>query len=786
MAKRFSVLRKQSCLKLIAGFIFFVFSATWVHADGKILILNSYSSNLPWTKRISEEIEADITSRFPDVTVDVEYMDVKKYDATERYMDLLYQLFDYKYSSKKYDLIFTVDDAAVEFASRFHEKLFMNSPIVFLGVNNLDIEEEVDRNYITGILEIEDQRKQIETILKVKPNTEKIYLIYDRTLSGNYRYAGLQKIITEFPHIEFERIDNTIPFDNILEILSFKQSNAAAIIGSMYIDNEGKPLDLSETIRSISKVSKIPVFATHDQVAAYGTIGGTMFSVSQHARSAVYLGMRILNGETPADVDIIASPISETKFNAEELDRFGISTSQLPEDAHLFNYNPSFFETYRKLIIVFSLVVSALVGVIIFLSKILTERKQAQQMFEVLFNAIEIGICQMGRDRVVHLSNQKALELFEGNLIQNKKSHVKDLGLIFEDENHEVIPFDKLPSSRAFEKGETVRDELIRVTRKDTQETRWFLIGAYPQNVTENGECNNAFVTFRDVTAERETEKQLRRAEKLDSMGKIVAGIAHDFNNGLGIVLNSLELMRMSDSLNDDQKELLSNCVVATDRCIKLTSRLLSFSRGDPNNRSRQLVDVAHFMEDFVDFLPYSFTPEIEFCFHNVTEFSPVMVNASDLENALLNLCINARDAMNGRGKITISTRQIPSSNGGSGFVEISIADNGPGIPEAIREKIFDPFFSTKGADEGTGLGLSIVYGFVNRSDGKISMNSTVGEGTEFVIRLPLADVPRQNTQVAKRTVVEKGKAQSILVVDDELTLVETTAQMLEGLGYAP
>jgi len=299
-----------------------------------------------------------------------------------------------------------------------------------------------------------------------------------------------------------------------------------------------------------------------------------------------------------------------------------------------------------------------------------------------------------------------------------------------------------------------------------------------------------------DLTTEKAMEHQLRRAQKMDAIGQLTGGIAHDFNNLLGIIIGNLDLARRK--LDQDEKAFkrIDNAIKAAERGATLTERLLNFSRQTPE--SNEIVDVNIVINGLRDLVQRSITANISVGIYTPDEPSPVRINKGDFEDALINLCVNARDAMPDGGDLTIAVEHtnvdvimhkalpnIPTGN----YIQISITDNGCGMSQDVSNRIFDPFFSTKPAGKGTGLGMAMVYGFVQRSQGTITVYSEPNLGTTFKIYLPLAmDSPDDASAITAKApsdgrALPKG-TETILIVDDEPQLADTAMIVLEELGY--
>ncbi|HMJ42675.1 MAG TPA: PAS domain S-box protein [Pseudolabrys sp.] len=314
----------------------------------------------------------------------------------------------------------------------------------------------------------------------------------------------------------------------------------------------------------------------------------------------------------------------------------------------------------------------------------------------------------------------------------------------------------------------------------------------------DRGELIGYAKITRDITERRETQRELEKtrevlvqSQKMEAIGQLTGGIAHDFNNLLMAVLGSLDLMRKR--LPDDPKllALLENAVQGAQRGTLLTQRMLSFARRQ--ELKQEPVDIPDLVRGMTDLLQRSLGPSvtIETRFSLVTK--PVLADANQLEMALLNLTVNARDAMADGGEIVIATREENVRPGNSAGLEpglymcLSVSDTGAGMDGETLRRATEPFFTTKGIGKGTGLGLSMVHGMAQQSGGSFTIRSRLGEGTTVELRLPLADMPAQPVSAGPRAPSEATVRQAslvVLAVDDDFLVLTNTIAMLEDLGH--
>lgn len=303
----------------------------------------------------------------------------------------------------------------------------------------------------------------------------------------------------------------------------------------------------------------------------------------------------------------------------------------------------------------------------------------------------------------------------------------------------------------------------------------------YVPDIDPGGEVRGYFSLITDLTERHRTERTLRHAHKMEALGQLSSGIAHDFNNLLMVIHGSIELAQLEVAKDSALRANLDRAQHAAERGIVLTKRLLGFSK--QNQQGLELLSLNKVIAGLQGFFTHSLTANIEFRTQLADKLWNVHVNAGDLEDSLLNLIVNARDAMGGVGRITIRTYNL--TRNGQDFAVFSIEDTGHGIAENLKDKIFEPFYTTKEREKGTGLGLSLVYGFVQRSGGDIELESELDRGTTFRILLPRRDSAQVDASFAKAAAEPPPVgSEVVLLVDDEADLLVTVRHMLERLGY--
>ncbi|WP_322965045.1 PAS domain S-box protein [Sphingomonas fuzhouensis] len=433
----------------------------------------------------------------------------------------------------------------------------------------------------------------------------------------------------------------------------------------------------------------------------------------------------------------------------------------------------------------------------------ITERKRAEEALRCLNETLEDEIAERTaeRDRMWDTSPDLMLILdFNGIVRRVNPAWTTLLGydeaeLVGHHVNEFVLAEDHADTIGAYERA--ARGGLLEIEnrcRHKDGSIRWISWNAAPAGVM-------TYATGRDVTAEKDqaaalaqAEEQLRQAQKMEAVGQLTGGIAHDFNNLLTAVTGGLELLaaRLANGEYDRLGRYITMAQTGANRAAALTQRLLAFSRRqtlDPKP-----TDTDRLIAGMQDIIVRTIGPAIVVKVVPTPGLWPILVDAPQLESALLNLCINARDAMPEGGTLTIETsnktldaraaaaQDLPAGD----YVSLCVTDTGTGMPPEVMERVFDPFFTTKPIGEGTGLGLSMIYGFVRQSGGQVRIYSEVGMGTTMRLYLPRLsgehDLADLTDTVAARHRAHDG--QTVLLVEDEAAIRELVSEVLRDSGY--
>ena len=407
------------------------------------------------------------------------------------------------------------------------------------------------------------------------------------------------------------------------------------------------------------------------------------------------------------------------------------------------------------------------------------ELNKSETMLRALFENANDGIMIMDSNGIILSVNEKACEIhgFEKDALIGV-----NIGLLETEENKALFEERK----RRILKGEALMFETQHYRKDGTR------VSIEVSSKAIEVEGNLIMQSFhRDITEKKKLQGQLFQSQKMESIGVLAGGIAHDFNNILSAILGHAELLHEFSNLDATAKQRVKIIEGSSRKAGQMVSKLLSFARqgsfeSAPISLNNVIRDTIELLERMMTKKKITITMEVD------PALPPVSGDSNQLEQVVMNLAVNAGDAMPSGGTLTITTTQVTFEKHEAGrihplllpgkYVLMRISDTGIGIPEEIRDRIFDPFFTTKGPGKGTGLGLAMVYGIVKEHRGVVNLRSQVGKGTTFEIYLPISDklVPK----AAKTSGYSVTGREKILVIDDEEDVLSFMKDVLETQGY--
>jgi len=626
-----------------------------------ILVLNSYHADMPWVQAEGNGI-LSVLGNDTHIYLYFDYMDTKR-NVSDVYMEKFYELYVEKCKSTHFDAVIVTDDVAYRFVLDHQAELFPEIPIVFCGVNFLENLDTQRNPWVTGVVEVTDMKRTIDTALKLHPTVKKLVFINDESDIGQVNHQLLVKIMPEFmdrvTFLFFEKM--TMP--ELLEKVSGLDEDSLILLMTFNIDEGQKIFSYEDSADLIAAKSKVPIYCTWDFYLGHGVVGGMMTSGYTQGEKAAQLMQKILyEGSSPTDIPFVMESINNYKFDYNEMKKFGIQQSKLPAGSIIVNKPVTFYETYKILVWAVVAVVLILLSMVIVLVMNIRYRRRGEEEIRQLNAALESRVLARTRD---------------------------------------------------------------------LQETN-----------------NKLTATLGDL---KQTRTHLLEAEKMASLGELVAGIAHEINTPLGNSITAISHLETNNSdfgnkflMGTMKKSDLENYLEVVRSVVKIAFTNLTRAAELIRSFKKIAVDQSleerrnFCLEEYMNDILISLKPQLKKTRHKISfHCSPDITVYWDpgalwqiMANLLSNSLLHAYGE-DSEGLITIDVFRDGQ------YIIIKYVDDGKGMLPEVQKKIFEPFFTTKRGNGGSGLGMNIVYNLVVfKMKGSIECNSKLNVGTEFSIRI--------------------------------------------------
>jgi len=757
-------------------------------------------------------------------------MDTKRV-SDERYFHQLHEIYKHKFRNLSFDVIISSDDNAFNFLRKHRDEIFPYTPVVFCGVNFFKGSDLEGHDLFTGVNEEADFKAGIEIALRLHPDSKRIVVINDTTTTGMKIHEKLMEIIADYKDsVGFVLLED-IEMEKIQGILQGLPPDSVVFYTSFYRDKSGKFFEYDESISLIAKRCNVPIYAAWDFNLGYGVVGGMLTSGYYQGEAAAKLALRILGGEMVTDIPVIKESPNRYMFDYSQLDRFGIRLSDLPTGSIVINKPYSFYSVHKGLVWGVFASIAGLTFIILILSINIFKRKQAEERLKEAHEELEERVFERTKE-LDRTNKQLNLELTERKRAEEalKESEEKyrtqfeeALDAIFIADAGTGILVDCNPAGsklvgranseligkhqRILHPPEEVEGEFTKTFKQHLIEKEGEALEA--QVIRKNGEIRDVSIKanifkfkgkkvlqgiFRDITsqkrAEEEKEKlqaQLSQAQKIEAIGTLAGGIAHNFNNLLMSVMGNTSLMLLETDSNHPNYERLENIEKSIQNGSRLTRQLLGCAR--KGGYEIKPISLNQLVKETSDTFVMA-KKEIRAHLELGKDLCGIKADQGQIEQVLLNLYVNAADALPGGGDLFLKTMNVTDKDmrgktykpKPGNYVLLTVTDAGIGMDKKTIERIFDPFFTTKGLAKGTGLGLASVYGIIKAHGGYIDVDSEKAKGTTFSIYLPATEKEvKEEREVSGELLKGKG---TVLLVDDEDMVLDAAEQMLRKLGY--
>ncbi|MBF0210303.1 MAG: response regulator [Desulfamplus sp.] len=824
----------------------------------KILIFHSYHQGYEWNDSVHKGIIENLNTT-DNTIIYTEHLDAQQ-NSSKEYLDLMEALYKNKYKSKQifFDLIIVSDDNALQFLKAkkdiFETETETTPPIVFCGINNFDPKNFEGLTNYTGVNEQISVKETLELAFKLRPNAKKVAVVVGSSITEQRNLKIFQETISEVQirlplnylnKLELDELKNRLKDYDIDDIL--------IVLGPLLSTPSGKTYSVKETIESIKSSSEAAIFGFWDFMLPFGALGGKVNHGYSQGQWASRIATRILNGTPVSEIPVQMISPNKFVFNDAALEKYNISYKMLPPKSIIMNKTAkglikewdaiaqnSFFgyEMFEKH------------GTMMWLSDpktgIIIDANQAaidyygyptltgMRLSDINLLSPDDTFKLMQRARNGELNNfQLRHRLADGRII-TVEIHTYPIKVSGNTILFAII--NDITSKLEAEAAVKNRDSLVRA-----REVAIFFIlllaflfqsalifylyqnikklKSAEERIKRSNDELRQLIKEREI-AEEEREKlqgQLIQSQKMESVGRLAGGVAHDFNNMLGVILGHSELALHEVNTNNRLHQSLEEIRKAAKRSADLTRQLLAFAR--KQTAAPKVLNLNQTVDSMLKMLNRLIGENIELIWLPCENLWRVLIDPSQIDQILANLCVNAKDAIAGSGKVIIETKNITFESSDcveqlkhtdiiitsnhemrkdhegciqGDFVVLTVSDNGCGMDKDTLDRIFEPFFTTKDISKGTGLGLATVYGIVKQNSGFINVysepngkNGGNSSGTTFTIYLPRY-IDDNGAKIAPK---DEAKPilhgyETILLVEDEPSLLEMTATMLKKLNY--
>lgn len=767
----------------------------------RVLVLMSYNDGHLMEDDILKGVKNSFANSSLKYELFIEYMDAKRHNI-QLSEQLLFDLYKFRYQNKKFDVLIAADNIALDFVVKYRDSLFSSTPVVFCGVNDFNESMLKGQSGITGVVENIDIKGTIELLMSTIPNVNRIYAINDITETGMRMQSELDSIKKNFTAISFINLIN-LTKDELQEQLKILPPNSAVLLFSFHLDKNRQYLEINQFLNLILTNCKQPVYTMWQHFMNSGVIGGKVLSGWTQGEAASDMAIKIINGKSADSIPILEKSPNRNTIDFKAFTEHGLIAKNIPAGTIIINTNESFYTKYKTYVHLTLIFFTILLGIIAILISFIIRLKRTEktlgstcnslsklhQLLDNIIKSMPSTIIVVDDKFIITMLNQIPDELADHD---SSLSVSKDL-------------FTTVPFLSKFRKElhDVLATETMRQIYKEQIEHKKKFYNIFLIPITlENSK--GIVIRLDDVTESEKKEEKLRQSQKMDTIGNLAGGLAHDFNNLLGAITGTTSLARYQiekdDFNNKEMSEHIEIIEEATSRAKDIVNNLLMVSR--KKELVLKPVNLNTVIKNVITLCKNSFDKSVEIKVDLFDQDPVAKADQTQIEQSLLNLCVNALHAMTimrpeqqvQGGILSVSIEKIhagdkelkvhPGITEGD-YWKIKVTDTGIGMSNETLARIFDPFFTTKENKSGTGLGLSMVYDIITQHKGFIEVQSNISKGSTFSLHLPehiakkesipADSIPQKKSQTCKGT---------ILLIDDENVIRITVKKILSDYGF--
>lgn len=727
-----------------------------------VVLLHSYEQGMGRVRTISDTLERMLSSAGDNITLRMENLDSNRVNSPE-YLDAFAALLRLKYAGRRPALILVSGGDALDFLGTWHTSLFPDVPVLFCGVHHFQDSLKAAIPELSGTLTTLSAHDTALAMLQLHPGTRHIYLVNDHTETGRTLAKAMRRQLTGLPDGVQVHEFPPLPLSELCARLAALPQDAAVLLGAFFADSAGYATTFEDMGERIAAAARVPVHCLADFNLRGAVVGGKVSEASLQAEALGRMALRALSGTRVADMPLQSDAVNRFLYRAPALERWGISERLLPEGSIVTDHPFSPYRAYRTYIHMLALFVTTLASTIAALAYMMrrraTSERQLRRLRNLLANTLDsmpsviVGVSPEGF--VTHWNRHAAA----ATGLDADDAVGRPLDQAFPRlEPLKPLVFEALGDGQVRDGqrllhpvGDTVRHEDVTV---------------FP--LVADG-AQGAVIRVDDVTERERIRAMMIQTEKMLTVGGLAAGMAHEINNPLGGILQAVQNMhrRVEAGRPDNEAaareagltlaqvrgylerreilRMLDDIAVSGARAAHIVANMLDFSHRTDGAFMEQ--DLHQIIEKTLELATNDYDLKKLYDFRALRiirqyapDLPPVPCLPTEVEQVLLNLFRNAAQALSGAPlpvdappTLTIRTERLRDQ------VAVTVSDNGPGMTDDVRARVFDPFYTTKPPGEGTGLGLSVSYFLITHNHGgSFALHSEPGKGAHFTFTLPL------------------------------------------------
>jgi len=812
----------------------------------RVLILAGHFKNQPAVQLAEKGIQ-QIFQANPDYRIkqEIEYLDLYRF-ASKDYKRKIVDLLNHKYGDRQIDIVITILTSALRFMLDYGDEIFPGIPTVFTVVSEPTLTGLNLPGNVTGISYELDIKGTLETALKLQPNTKHVVLVggVSKTIGGMCKKA--KKIFQSHEgDLQFTYLTDH-SMDQILEQVARLPKDSIIFNMGMYKDKAGNVFIPMEAMAQIAGKSSVPSYGVFETFMGHGIVGGRLVGYEAQGKKAAQYALDILKGAKPSDLPVTSYETIVPMFDWRQLKKWGLDEQRLPEGSIVRFKELTTWGAYKWYIIggiSLFIIEAILILLLLFnwarrlraesalrkshkelelrvedrtaeLSKTNeqlreeikehkvaeTALRKSEQHYRSTLNDLLVGVVVHASDTSILLSNPEATNILGLTYEQmsGKKSIDPEWSFVHEDST--IMKVEDYPVSKVVSTRKPLHGYVLGINRPDRNYVTWVIVNASPV-FSIDSELEKVVVNFVDITSHkqmeealRESEEKLTRSNKMEAMGLMAGGVAHDLNNILSGIVSYPELILLDLPEDSPLRKPIKTIQESGMRAADVVEDLLTIARGVASGK--EVLNLNTVVEEYLDSAEHQKLERIHPLTVFKTELDSELLNitgsASHVKKILMNLIVNASEAIEGKGTVTVSTinRYLDEPLKGyedvrtGEYVVLAISDDGSGISPQDLDRIFEPFYTKKVMGRsGTGLGLAVVWNTVQDHKGYINVKSSE-KGTVFELYFPVTreEVAAEKEEVPLDDYI--GHGEKILVVDDEERQRQIASGILTRLGY--